>query len=372
MTASSIKHFLQYAFIVCALIVFSYPLIRFNKKAVVSEKENRYLASFPSIFKDNHFNKNFFSDCNAYLSDRFGLRLYFISLNSKINHKLHAFKGAKGIQGKNGWFFYIDTEDGNNYADFMKQNLLIDENLETWKENVKNTATWCKQNGIKAIFLICPNKHSVYSEYYPFSRPLGNTRTDQLTAILDELGVEYIFPRDVLLQKKAEYNYPLYYETDTHWNPIGAYCAFELLKQKIYAAFPERQFPEITYNTKIDYSETAGDILPMLNIKKARSTLPTLSPVGAQNADFYEYIKNDGTNGVITHSKDTTLPRTLIFRDSFFSALEPFTSPLFSDAEYIGKRFNDGDKEYILNYQPDLIIFEAVERYSANLVQCSR
>ena len=371
---TAMKNFLRTAFIVCALFVFFYPIIRFNRTAVVSQKENRNLAVRPLPIKNNDINRNLFAEYSAYLDDRFGGRQHLIDFNNTVNQKiLHKrLFNSKAMQGKNGWWFYISAGDGNNYADFMKQNVLMPENLALWKENVKNTAEWCETNGIKSIFLICPNKHSIYPEYYPFSRPDGITRADQLSAVLDSLGVSYVFPRDYILSQKSAFAYPLYYETDTHWNPQGAYCAFELLREKICAAFPETAFPNIKYTAEISESDTAGDILPMLNIKSAKSTRPVLSPDGAENSDFYEYIKNEGRNGVITRSKDSRLPRALIFRDSFFTALEPFTSPLFSEAEYYWRTFSDADKEAVLAFNPDIIIFERVERGAQNLVQCSK
>lgn len=56
-----------------------------------------------------------------------------------------------------------------------------------------------------------------------------------------------------------------------------------------------------------------------------------------------------------------------MFRDSFFIALEPFVSPLFSEVEYVFKLFTEADKERILEYKLDIVIFEHVERYAPNL-----
>ncbi|MDR1956427.1 MAG: hypothetical protein LBQ30_06190, partial [Treponema sp.] len=52
----------------------------------------------------------------------------------------------------------------------------------------------------------------------------------------------------------------------------------------------------------------------------------------------------------------------IIFRDSFFTALEPFASAQFSSAEYIWRSFNESEKQYILANKPDIIIWEVVER----------
>ena len=56
-----------------------------------------------------------------------------------------------------------------------------------------------------------------------------------------------------------------------------------------------------------------------------------------------------------------------MFRDSFFTALEPFVSPLFSEVDYVWKDFTDSDKKRILEYKPDIVIFERVEWHAPNL-----
>ena len=45
----------------------------------------------------------------------------------------------------------------------------------------------------------------------------------------------------------------------------------------------------------------------------------------------------------------------------------PFVSPLFSEVDYVWKDFTDADKKRILEYKPDIVIFERVERAAPNL-----
>ena len=105
----------------------------------------------------------------------------------------------------------------------------------------------------------------------------------------------------------------------------------------------------------------------MLGIEEQNNTQIKTLPIGHNN--YYTYIKNDGMDGIHTQGAGKNLPRALIYHDSFFTALEPFVSPLFSEAEYIWKQFREEDKEYVLQYKPDIIIFEAVERYAPTIVQ---
>ena len=365
------KQKLQIIFIIFTLLGFSLPVIRFNKKGTVSEIENRTLANKPYIFVDNRLNQNLFNEYNSYFEDRFGGRQRLINFNNSVKHKLNGkslIYNDRAIQGKKGWCFYISAADGNNLQDFYKRNLLTDEELSDFKTRVQKTVEWCNEQNIVCLFLICPNKHSVYSENYSFNRPKGSPRADQFISIFEEENIPFVFPRDYLISKKEEYDFPIYYETDTHWNSQGAYLASILVKDKIKSLFPAITFPSIEYQTKIENSMTTGDILPMLGIKESKSTIPTVSPVGHNNTDFYTYVRNEGTNGVHTVGLDKKLPRALIFRDSFFSALEQFISPMFSEAEYKWKQFREEDKPYILEYKPDIIIFESVERYAPNIV----
>lgn len=367
------KRIIQTAFIILFLAVLAFPILFFNRKGRISETEKRTLSAKPELLTNHRLNQNFFSEYDSYFNDRFGGRNELVLLNAKINKLMNNslyMCNDRAIQGKDGWYFYIRKKDSDNLKDFYKTNLMTDQEIDTFKNRISEAAGWCEDHNIKYIFLIAPNKHSVYEEFYPFIRPKGKTRCDQQVKVFEELKVPYVFPRDLLISKKSDYDFPLYYETDTHWNPQGAYIAFTVLYEKIKSLFPETNFPKIEYKTEIEYNMNRGDLLSMLNIEKSKSTWPTLTPVGHTNADFYKYRKYEGEGGdkgCQTESPDKSLPRAIIFRDSFFIALEPFTSPLFSEADYIWHLFDSSYEDYVLNYKPDLIIFESVERNSLYL-----
>ena len=305
---------------------------------------------------------------DKYFQDHFGFREQLIQLDIKNPLKITSSPIINdGIKGKNGWYFYSSISDGNNMIDFYKRNLFDSIQIEQFSKHISDTTDWCKENGIKFIFLIAPNKHSVYEEFFPGNRPEGITRADQITDIFDKLGVPYIFPRDFLISKKADYDFPLYYETDTHWNSLGAYLTSTLLYKEFSSFFPNITFPKIKYDIEIYYSMTSGDILPMLGIENAKSTHPEFKPVGFKNTDFYTYVKNDGRK-LITNGSNKEYPRALVFCDSFMELLEPFISPFFSEAEYIHHQFSESDKELILEFKPDIIIFESIERSAQSIV----
>ena len=358
----------------CAMIFL--PAVFLDTKSEVSKAEKRNMAKLPHLIENGKISGKFFegSYYESYFNDRFGGREEFARAESFIESKLVAFPFSdRAIKGKNGWLFFIDKNDGDNAQDFLKRNLLDERKAAIFRENVRKTADFCRKNKIKFLFLIGPNKHSVYPENYPLDeRPDGITRADQISRIFKEMDIACVFPRDYLISCKTKDSLPLYYETDTHWNPLGAFRAFEKLKIEIEKMFPDTVFPEIKYEIKSQTDYTVRDLMPMLRIGKMKSTNVTLFPAGktggtAENSDFYKYLKNEGIKGVHTVSAGKSLPRALIYRDSFFSSLEPFVSPLFSEAEYIWKRFGKEDESYVNEYKPDIIIFEAVERAAPSI-----
>ena len=64
---------------------------------------------------------------------------------------------------------------------------------------------------------------------------------------------------------------------------------------------------------------------------------------------------------LVTEIPGSTLPRAVIFRDSFVSPLAPFLSEHFSRAVYLWQ--NDFDANVVLEEHPDVVIQEIVGRH---------
>jgi hypothetical protein len=336
-----------------------------DNKSTVSEKENRVLAAFPDLLiNDGKIGieniRNIPPAFDLYINDRFGFRNGFILLDNTLN-KISGTINGHVVIGKDDWLFYSRPDDGNNIGDFFKFNLFTDAEIHQLIEVIGKRLKWCNDNNIKFIFLIAPNKHNVYPEYYPFERPAGITRTEQVIAALpDNLKDIVIYPLDYIIENKTN-TIPLYFETDTHWNMAGAFCAFEILFSHFKRIFPGADFPEIKFTTDISF-DSSGDIVPMSGLTSyGKRTIPTMRPLAGWEA-YYQYIKNEGRNGIVTENNNQSLPKAILFRDSFFTSLEPFISTQFSSVTYNWRRFNEADKSYILENKPDIIIWEVVER----------
>jgi hypothetical protein len=352
---------LDLLFMGCFLMIISFPLIFMDHKSTIAKKENRILAVLPNLINDGKFEiETIPRSLDNYVNDRFGFRNNIVLLANNLNRILKTVNGNV-VVGKSNWLFYSNNIDGNNILDFFNLNLFSDVELTRFIETIRKRFEWCDSNDIKFIFLIAPNKHNVYPEYYPFVRPKGITRMDQVMNTLpDDIKDIVIYPLNYILKNKTN-KIPLYFETDTHWNMTGAYCAFDILFNRFKQILPGANFQEIQFVTDISF-DSSGDIVPMLGLTKyGKRTIPNMRPVAGWEA-YYQYIKNEGINGVITKNNNQSLPNAIIFRDSFFSALEPFVSTQFSSVEYNWRWFSESDKNYILENKPDIIIWEVVER----------
>ena len=347
------------------MIILLMPLIFIDTKTVYSKRENRKFAEFPSIERNGRVNWRFFNEFDAYIKDRFGFRYLLIAIDNQIGRRLFNSSGSdRVLLGKRGWLYYTKISDGDNYSDFMKQNLVSEKTTQEFVSQLKMRFDWCKENNIKFIFLIAPNKHSVYPENYPFDRPTGLTRAEQLLEAMDRAGMEYIYPKDDLIAQKTKYSPPLYYLTDTHWNELGAWLAFSRVSSEIKKSFPSVVFPEVTFDYSCEQIRGNGELAKMIGQDQYGMDWHfTLSPHVPDWMNSFSYIKNDEKNGVFVSGINKSFPKAIVYRDSFFTALVPFVSTMFSEVEYHWKVFEKNDKEEILDQKPDVIIWEVAERY---------
>ena len=354
----------RWVFVTGFLMLLYAPLLAFNFLGTTSASEKRDLEVLPKFSFPALLTPVFFKGVEKYIEDRIGFKSEMVYLYTVIQFSVLQKRANKKILvGKDRWLFYTDKEGGDNFSDFNKTNLFSESEALRIADRIQEVEYYFKKHGIKFLFVIAPNKHNIYPEFYPFKRPEGFTRTDQIVKHLDEKNVSYIYLRDYLIDKKSS-NYPIYYETDTHWNDRGAYHASEIIREKIQNYFPGKKIHDVAYEFKIK-NDYRGDLLNMLGYKKFRkATVIDVFVQGNSTEKYFQYLIKDDNDGgrVLTEGKDKSLPHAVIFRDSFFVSLEPFVSVLFSEADYHWRYYKDEDKKYILEKKPDIVIWEMIER----------
>jgi hypothetical protein len=374
-------------FIFVFLTAIFFPILFLDRKTTISMLERRQLAPPPTIAVNRKISAKSLEEMprqlDAYVTDRFAFRSRLMSLTTWINFfVLGKSHDKKLLVGKDRWLFYIDKTLGDEYANFKKSNLFNDEQMDAFLRQVSLVNSTCERNGIKFIFMIVPTTSSVYPEQYPFPRPEGISRSDQVLAALPEnIRKKTLFPLDYFLSKKSDHPQPMYYNNGLHWNKLGCYYAYELLYQRLkawYPQIPDIQFKFTPYKDPGEDNYTIlwwgikkfGDFLELLNVEPADGWDNHYRYLVCRNIEENElntvvgYASKKGKYGIITENKNKNLPTALIMRDSYFVDLEPFTSSLFSYAEYVWTQPEKRNIQYLesLPQKPDVFIWEIAER----------
>ena len=316
--------------------------------------ENRNLASLPQWKWRKKFLQQFPASWEAYYNDHFGWRnslLYFhsrlivLGLKQSLNDEI--------ILGKEGWLFTTNDKVLKDYQGFLP---LTKEELDYFRLTLEARRDWLAQKGCKFLFVLLPDKQTIYPEYLPdyIRQNAARTRADQLADYLHQFSdITFIDARPLL--KKTKSLGTLYYLTDTHWNDLGAWIVAEEILRVLKKDFPK--LPEIKLSDFKQKTESfGGDLARVLGLPDLlKEKALKLTPLKPRRSKEISYPVHR-----ITESDDKTLPRALIHRDSFFNALLPFTSDFFQKAIYVW--------DYTLNTKlvdqekPDIVILEMVER----------
>src|SRR5262249_13613013 len=136
--------------------------------------------------------------------------------------------------------------------------------------------------GIAYVFIIPPNKDTIYPEFVPrsYNRVTRTSRLDQLVEFMKSRStVTVLDVRDELWQAKQVER--VYDVTDSHWNLLGGYVAYAKIMQALGASHPHAQ--EIPRSEFLDLAEpgAGGDLAKMLGIAEELPELRlTLVPRG--------------------------------------------------------------------------------------------
>jgi len=346
--------------VLCGVIIFTpFFSMPFFKNSASEEKREK--ATFPSFWLRGIASANYFREMDNFLQDNFGLREQMVKINSLFNLRvLHTSSNPFVLVGKNGWLFY-NAE--NAYENYSGQDLFTKEELAKITEILLTTKEKLENKNIKFLFVIAPNKHSIYSDELQkiFQRKNTFTQTDQVDTILEENSIPYLDLRKTLSQNAQKMQ--LYYKTDTHWNNLGAYLAYKEISKQLNFAPYEWSFQM--------GSKSGGDLSAFLSLKEnimdtqiiahpkfeaKAKLLPTLFENPKKNHDLYTF----GT-------QDTTQPKAVVFRDSFSNALVPYLSEHFSQVSYV---WTYNVLDYIIEEEhPDVVVVEIVERYLNKLLE---
>ena len=343
-------------------------LCGFQKTGAINEY--RLLATFPGFTKSTGKLEVFAKRYEEYYNDHFGGRELLIAGHLKIKYALFPLDlEHKVLVGRDGWFYYSDEHMVDNHRGAAKFTQL---QLRAWQALLEKRRDWLAARGIKYLFVVAPNKESVYPEYLPaWLKPSSATKLDQFMDYMRvHSTVEVLDLRPAL--REARQHGPVYYKTDTHWNLMGAFAACETIITKVSNQIPGLE-PVALDNFEIQReSRPGGDLARLAGETALRDdNIYVFTPkIQSPKLEFHTvgtkviYYRQFGIIPVfespvaIINSQRTN--RAVVFGDSFAAGLEPFLGHHFGRVLFLQKDFNP---ETISQDQPVLVINEMVERY---------
>lgn len=328
-----------------------------------AEAENRTLAPWPVLDGTWDAVGRWGNRFGHWFDDHFGLRSTLIRWYGISRYYwLNVSPSPNVILGKNEWLFY--SEDGG-YADFVNETPLSEEELGEWRRMIVRAQKWCTARGITYLFTMPPDKYVIYPENFPDSvRQLSPvSRTDQVITAATDTGAVLDVRQRMLTEAKRE---RLFHVTDTHWNDRGAFLAYQQIIDTLHARLPAVPPARDRAEFEATSRQLDGrDLAAMMGLKRVlKEEDLRLFPKGGRGYKVLVPENGFATGGdpvIITEIPGSTLPRAVIFRDSFTSSLAPFLSEHFSRAVYLWQ--NDFDAEAVERERPDVVIHEIVGRH---------
>ena len=332
------------------------------------EAENRDLAKFPEFDGTWASLMAWPGGLDAWFQDHFGFRSTLVTWYGESRYYgLHVSPSSQVVRGKDGWLFY--AEDAG-LDDFTNEHPLPDGEINNWRETVLRARDWCRAHHIAYVFTILPDKYVIYPEYFDDNvRQLSPvSRADQVfTATLDT-GV-VVDVRQALSAGKPQER--LYHVTDTHWNDRGAFFAYQEIINAVH-----RQLPSVPpARDRASFNATSRmlngrDLAAMIGLKRVLGEEDLqLLPKKGRGYKVVEPPNSYATSGegrIVTEIPGSSLPRAVVFRDSFTSALAPYLSEHFSRVVYLWQ--NNFDADEVLKEHADVVIEEIVGRHLHNFI----
>jgi hypothetical protein len=329
--------------------------------------ENRDLAPRPARPATVAALRAFPAAAARYFEDHFGLRARLVRWQALLRLRLLGSSASPDvIVGKEGWLFYAGdgaSEDMASAVAFTRAE------LERWRTTLEHTQDWMEARGVTYLFVLAPDKHAVYPEQLPSSihRVGAETRTDALVNYLrDHSTVPVLDLRVPLRAAKARER--IYHRTDTHWNDRGAFAASQAIWHMLTPRFGTPASGRGAFGARA-VVVPGLDLAGMLGVAGALTESDLrLVPRVPLRARIVEPARPDARlmdARLVTEHPDRSLPRAVVFRDSFGSALVPFLSERFSRAVYLWQY--NVDPEVVLAERPHVVIQEWVGRRLSTL-----
>jgi hypothetical protein len=269
------------------------------------------------------------------------------------------------FEGKDNWLF-LGNHFNNTIAKLKVATTPSKELIEQTIKPFLDITTVATQYGIKVVFVLGPNKSTIYPEYLP----QGLTPSSQryVNFFLDELrktpNLIVYDPSEYLLAKKKTEGI-LYWRTDTHWNTKGAYLVYDSLTKLLNLPTPKVKFKQISEPHRGDLVDISGQThFPITSGDDWSYTWET-PPAWIETKIPGKELTSFGYTMRVNNPSSLSKDKVWVIGDSFSRSLRPLINATFTQTVYKGHWKNIPSITNELKQskeKPDLILIIRVER----------
>lgn len=303
-------------------------------------------------------------DFGEYFRFNFGFRQTLIHWHTKFaGEALDQSSSPMVVEGKQGWLFYGEPRTVDDYRGLLP---FTPEQLQQWQQALEQRRDWLAAQGIPFLFVVCPDKHTIYPEYMPdrLNRVHDQTRLDQLMAYMKKHStVEILDLRPTLWEWKTRYL--CYQPQETHWNGVGAFAGYQRIAKRLRQWYPDLRVLELDECVFYQRQNPDTDLLRLQGKEDTLTVMDGISPTQPFEARIWtdaNDVRASGSTVLYSHRETAPIPRVLMICDSFSTYPMPFLAEHFADARYIWGGGDGFDPQDVLDWQPDIVIQELVER----------
>jgi hypothetical protein len=258
--------------------------------------------------------------------------------------------------GSDGWLFL--TGDSN---DVLGQHTGAVRPGRAWRQGWSRLLTRrtdvVRRLGAEWVYLVAPDKESVYAEELPQDIELVDRRpVHDFLEVAGERDAAVLYPLAELQAAKS--SGLVYFQTDTHWTALGCHVAYRLICDEL--ARRGAELPVLAED-EIEWAETTGhgDLGSKLEPKVTGRGLGArvLTPRARLVSDNRVW----GTGRVCTYESDRAgAPNGVIFGTCFASAALCFFKESFRRLVFV--HTTSHDERLLSRERPDIVITLTSER----------
>lgn len=351
-------------FILIFILMLTLPLVTMDlRKDQISEIDNQYL---PEI--EGETTSELVRSVENYVNARIGFRAQSLDTYQWLNDRLFGIlEHPNYIYGKEDHIFY----DSNKYITDW-QHLNLDQSwADGFAAGIKGFETYAESQGKGFVYLLIPDKKTVYSEYFPEEYLIKGelSRTDQVLSALEREDVNFYWAKDTMLTAKEEMPVNNKKYDAEHWNENGAFVVFQQLYEEIRTFYPQvtplsaeefvvgEQVEETLLTSRFRIDEK----VPLYTLKESNAID---DKVWLEKSVFFLSKQSDYRTRYLNPTQSDK-PKLLVFHDSYLMHKEKFFTEHFSEVTFI-HRYNVRNQEVFERYvdllDPDMIVYENPER----------